>query len=176
MRIAQMIIGGLVLVVGILLLLAVNRFVTFIALDIAGIALVLSGLLFWLPGLAWRQSVPWLTALFIPGSLAFAAGAIVMFFGRMGLYSSWYLLVLLPIALALAFLAMYYWGPRVQALWLTGIILGGISLFLLAVLMTVLGPVTEMRVIGSVLLIGLGLAVLFGAVLPRKSSTSIVKT
>ena len=158
MRILQMTAGLILVVVGILILLAVNGLLAFTVLDVTGIALIVSGVMFWVPGLVWRKTIPWLTSLFIPGSLAFGASAIVLYTSRVGLNDAWYLSTALLIALGLAFIAMYYLGPRQRWLWMVGLIVGGLGLFFLALFLALFGSVAGARVIGAVLLIGLGLA------------------
>ncbi|MBI4789066.1 MAG: hypothetical protein HY782_18700 [Chloroflexi bacterium] len=168
MRTLQMTFGLIVVVVGVLMLLAVNGVLAFTALDVTAIALILSGLFFWVPGLVWRRTIPWLTSLFIPGSLAFCAGAIVLYTSRVGWNDVWYLSTALLIALGIAFIAMYYLGPRERWLWLVGLIVATFGLFFLALFLALFGSVTGARVVGSILLIGIGLAFAFGSLVPRR--------
>ncbi len=168
MRTVQLSVGLIVIAAGVLVFLAINGLIGLTLLDLAGIALVLSGLLFWAPGIAWRRDIPWLTSLFIPGSLSFALGAILLYTSRAGLNEAWYLLTLLLVALGAAFLAMYYWGPRVRGLWLAGIIVGGLGLFFLALFLSLFASAVAARVTGSIVLIGLGVVFAFSSLVFRR--------
>lgn len=168
MRAMQITYGLVIILFGLVLLLATNGLIALTAVDVAGIALILSGLLFWVPGIARRQRVPGFTALFIPGSLAFAVGAVLMYTGRAG-WGEWsYLWTTFLVALGFAFLAMYYLGLRARGLWFAGIIVGGIGLFLFALLASLLASGAIVRVAGAIVLIALGLAFAFSAFIPRK--------
>lgn len=107
MQIFQIIFGLTMILFGVLFLLATNRVLILSIADVAGIALLLSGLLFWIPGLALRKSAPGLTSLFIPGSLAFAVGGILLYIIHTGTRAWTYLWPALLIALGFSFLAMY---------------------------------------------------------------------
>ncbi len=170
MRIFQLLFGIIVVVMGALLLLVSSSVITMNATDLAGSALILSALLFWGPGIAWRQRAPWLTALFIPGALAFTVGALVMFAGRTD-FGRWsYLWTFLLVALGVAFIAMYYLGPRVRGLLFSGIIVGGTGILLLAIFGSLFGTGATADIIGPVLLIAFGALLALSALLPRKSS------
>ncbi len=173
MRTMQMAVGLLIIAVGVLILLALNGSIALTIGDIAGIALILSGVLFIVPGLAWRREMPWLTSLFIPGLMAMAAGAVLIYAAHVGWGELWYLWVALLVALGLGFLGMYYLGPHERWLWFVGVITGGISLLLLAVLLVLLSPVVGARIVGSAILILLGLGVAASALVPRKPSTHL---
>lgn len=175
MRILRILGGALLILLGVLIFARVNGWLYFTMVDLLAWALVASAVMFILPGFIWRQDVPWLTSLFIPGSLAFALGAILLYTARAGTRSLVYSWLIFLIAPALALIAMYYVGPRLRALWWTGLILGGISLFLLALALAAWGPVTELRVAGAVLLIILGLGFAFSALVPRRSSMQLVR-
>mgnify|MGYP001247188601 CR=1 FL=1 len=167
---ALQIFGGLVLLlVGLLLLAFTSGLVSITLYDLAGIALVLSGLLFWIPGLVWRKPVPWLTSLFIPGTLAFAIGGILVYTGRAGSAAWAWLWTVLVIALGLAFLAMYVLGPRAGWLRFVGGLIGGIGVALLALSLTALSPEPAARIVGPVILIGLGLTFAIGALAPKRT-------
>lgn len=168
MRSVQMSVGLIIIAAGVLFFLAINGVIRLTLLDMAGIALVLSGLLFAAPGIIWRHDLPWLTSLFIPGSLSFALGVILLYSSQVGFHEAWYLSTLLLVALGAAFLAMYYWGPRQRALWLAGIILGGIGLFFLAIFLSLFASAVAARVIGSIVLIGLGVIFVFGSLVFRR--------
>jgi hypothetical protein len=168
MRGMQIAFGISVILIGILLLLATNGLLVLNATDVAGIALILSGLLFWVPGITWRRRMPWLTTLFIPGSLALATGVVLMYTGRAGLSEWRYLWTTLLIALGFAFLAMYFLGPRAHGLWIAGIVAGGVGALLLALFLSLFGAGLAARVIGPIVLIALGLVLAFSALLPRK--------
>jgi hypothetical protein len=167
MRAMQMGFGLVIVVFGLFLLLVTSGILVAGALDIAGIALVFSGLMFWVPGIAWRRTVPWLTALFIPGMLAFAIGAILMYTGRIGLGAWSYLWTILIIALGVAFLAMYVLGPRERWLQWVGAGFSVTGAFLLAVLTAIFSQDTLARSLGALILIGVGLVAALGALRPR---------
>ncbi len=176
MRAMQMTIGAVIVVAGILLLLATNSWLALTLLDVAGIALILSGLLFWIPGLAWRREVPWLTSLFIPGTIAFAAGAILIYAGRTHLSEMAYLWTAIVLAVGIAFLAMYYWGPRQRWLWFVGALISAIGALLLAVSLSLFASLAAARVVGAALLIALGLIFAVRAFIPHKSSAPLANT
>jgi hypothetical protein len=157
MRTFQAALGLLIICAGVLLLLAANGWLEFSTLDIAAVALILSGFLFVIPGLIWRRPVPWLTALFIPGALAFAAGGILLYTSHGNSSDTWYLSALFVLALGLAFLAMYSLGPHARWLLVLGFVLAGLGLSLLAVFAALFGS-SPARIAGAALLIVLGLA------------------
>lgn len=167
MRELQIIFGLIIILFGALLLLATNRLLTMTFTDITGIALLLSALLFWIPAITLRRRAPGLTALFIPGSLAFAVGAIVMYTGRVGFREWSYLWPILMIALGFAFFAVYYLGPRARGLWIAGIIVGGLGVFFFAIFSSLFASGTTQRLIGPITLIALGLIFAFSALVPR---------
>ncbi len=158
MRAFQATLGLVIICAGVVLLFAANGWLAFTPLDITALALILSSILFVAPGLIWRRPVPWLTALFIPGALAFAAGGILLYTSHGSPSDAWYLSTLLVMALGLAFLAMYYLGPHATWLLILGIIVAGAGLLLLALLAALFGSSIAARVAGSALLIMLGLA------------------
>lgn len=168
MRILQ-IIGGLVLLlIGLLLLAFTSGIVAMTFYDWIGIALILSGLMFWIPGLVWRKPLPWLTSLFIPGTFAFAMGGILVYTGHVGIQAWSWLWTLLIIAIGLAFWAMYVFGPRVGWLLWSGVIVGGIGVALLAILMTISAEPTA-RIVGPIILIALGLMIAIRAIITRRT-------
>ncbi len=173
MRTMQIAIGLIIVAVGVLILLVLNGSITLTIGDIAGIALILSGILFVIAGLAWRREMPWLTSLFIPGLMAIAAGAVLIYAAHVGWGVLWYLWVTLLVALGLGFLGMYYLGPHERWLWFVGVITGGISLLLLALLLVLLSPVVGARIVGSAILILLGLGVAASALVPRRATTDL---
>ncbi len=175
MRAMQLAIGILLVLIGVLVLLAINGMLALTIADIAGIALVASGILFLVPGLYWRRDLPWLTALFIPGLMAIATGVIVIYARHTGWDALWYLWVGLVVAVGFAFLGMYYWGPHERWLWFVGLAISGISLLLLALLLVLLSPVAGARVVGSAILILLGLIVAARAFVPRRSSRHLAQ-
>lgn len=160
--------GGIVLLlIGVLLLSFTTGLIQMTWLDLAGLALALSGLLFWIPGIVFRKQIPALTFLFIPGTLAFAIGGILVYTERAG-FASWaYLWTILIIAVGLAFLAIYWLGPRARWLKFVGSIIGGLGVLLFAFFTTTLSAEPSMRVVGSIGLIAFGLLFAFGA-LTRK--------
>jgi drug/metabolite transporter (DMT)-like permease len=168
MRTAQIPFGLIVVLFGLLLLMVTSGMIAMTLLDLVGIALVLSGLLFWIPGIVWRKTTPWLTALYIPGALAFATGGVLVYTARAGAGAWTYLWTVLMIALGIAFLAMYLLGPRARWLRLAGMIVGGVGVLLFALLVTTLSPEPAARIVGPAILIALGLAFAVGALLPRK--------
>ncbi len=168
MRLFQFLFGLVVVLMGGLLLLVSSGLVTLNPTDIAGSALLMSAILFWGPGIAWRRRTPWLTVLFIPGSIAFMVGALVMFTGRTE-FGRWsYLWTLLLVALGFAFVAMYYLGPRVRGLLFTGLIVSGAGIVLLAIFGSLFGTGTTADVLGPVLLILFGALLAGSAALTRK--------
>ncbi len=174
MRSMQIAIGLLMIAVGVLIFLTLYGAIALTIGDMVGIALILSGVLFVVPGITWRDELPWLTALFVPGSMAIAAGAILLYAAQVGWSELWYLWVALLVALGLAFLGMYYLGPRVRWLWLVGVLIGGFSLLLLALLLVMLSPVVAARIVGSAILILLGAGVAASALVRRRPSTHLV--
>lgn len=173
MRAMELGVGIVLIVFGALILLAINGMIALTIADFVGIALIASGVLFVVPGLAWRRTLPWLTSLFIPSLLAVAAGAIVIYARHVGWGELWYLWVGLLVAIGLAFIGMYYFGPHERWLWSLGVMIGGISLFLLAILLVLLSPIIAARVAGSAILILLGLIVAAQAIVPRRPSTRL---
>ncbi len=169
MKIFQFLFGLIVVLMGGLLLLVSSGLIVMSVTDIAGSALILSAILFWGPGIAWRLKTPWLTALFIPGTIAFMVGALVMFTGRTE-FGRWsYLWTLLLAALGFAFVAMYYLGPRVRGLLFTGFIVGGTGIILLAIFGSLFGTGTTADILGPVLLILFGFVLAASAVVTRKA-------
>jgi hypothetical protein len=167
MRVFQIAIGLVIILFGALLLMMTSGLLALTMVDIAGIALILSGLLFWVPGVVWRQQAPGLTALFIPGALAFAVGTLLMYTSRAG-WSEWaYLWTVLLVALGVAFLAMYYLGVRARGLWLAGVIVGGVGALLLAFSLAIFGTATAERAFGAIILIALGLVFVARALVRR---------
>ncbi|MBI3538030.1 MAG: hypothetical protein HY070_10800 [Chloroflexi bacterium] len=169
MRIFRFLFGIIVILLGGLLLLVSSGWVTLSATDLAGSALILSAILFWGPGIAWRQKTPWLTALFIPGAIAFTVGALIMFTGRTE-FGRWsYLWTLLLVALGFAFIAMYYLGPHVRGLLFTGVIVGGTGIILLAIFGSLFGTGTTADILGPALLILFGVLLALSALVTRKT-------
>ena len=170
MRAVQISFGLVIVLIGLLLLLMTSGLVALTPLDIVGYALILSGLCFWIPGIAWRRTLPWLTALFLPGALAFAIGAGLMYTQQTEAgFGAWtYLWTILPIALGVALLAMYFLGPRAQWLRFVGSLVGGVGVLLFAIFVMAFSIEPTMRLLGPVLLIALGLVFTLGALLPRK--------
>jgi hypothetical protein len=170
MRAVQISFGLVIVFTGSLLLLMTSGLVLLTPLDIVGCAFILSGLCFWIPGIAWRRTLPWLTALFLPGALAFAFGAGLTYTqhteARFGAWT--YLWTTLLIALGIAFLAMYFLGPRAQWLRVVGIIVGGVGVLLFAIFVMAFSIEPTTRILGPVLLIALGLVFTIGALVPRK--------
>lgn len=170
MRAVQIFFGLLIVIIGLFLLLLTSGLIALTMLDLVGCALILSGLFFWIPGIAGRRAHPWLTALFIPGTLTFAIGAGLMYTQRTeaGLGAWTYLWTILLVALGIALLAMYWLGPRAAWLRFVGIIVGGVGVLLFAILVMVFSSEPTARILGPVLLIALGLVFTIGALLPRK--------
>jgi drug/metabolite transporter (DMT)-like permease len=170
MRAVQISFGLVIVLIGLLLLIMTSGLVALTPLDLTGYAFILSGLCFWVPGIAWRRTLPWLTALFLPGALAFAIGAGLMYTQRteagVGAWS--YLWTILLIALGIGFLAMYWLGPHTRWLRFVGIIIGGVGILLFAIFGMAFSSDPATRLLGPVLLIALGLVFAVGALLPRK--------
>lgn len=169
MRNAQALIGLVILLFGAFLLFVTAGWLSLSSIDIAAVALIVSGLLFWIPGIVWRQSAPWVAFLFIPGSLAFAIGAILLYTGRAGASEWLYLWTILPIAVGLAFLAIYDLAIRARWTWLVGIVGTGVGLALLGFGMALFGATTMTRMLGAILLIAVGALVLLRAAMPRRT-------
>lgn len=169
MRTLQILSGLGLLLIGLLLLAFTSRIVSMTFYDWIGIALILSGIMFWIPALVWRKPLPWLTSLFIPGMLAFAIGGILVYTGHVGIQAWSWLWTLLIIAIGLAFWAMYLFGPRIVWLRRIGVIVGGIGIASLAILMTVSTEPTA-RTIGPMILVGLGLLLAIGAIIPKRTA------
>ena len=168
MRAVQIFLGVVIILAGLLLFAFTSGIVAMTFYDWTGIALILSGLFFWIPGLVWRKPLPWLTSLFIPGTLAFAMGGILVYTGHVGVQAWSWLWTLLIIAIGLAFLAMYVWGPRLVWLRWVGVTVGGIGLGLLAILMTIFVEPTA-RILGPIILIGLGMLIAIRAIATRRA-------
>ncbi|MBM3127962.1 MAG: hypothetical protein FJ009_04915 [Chloroflexi bacterium] len=170
MRAIQISVGLVIVLVGLFLLLLTSGWLTLTMLDLLGYALFLSGLIFWIPGLALRRVRPWLTALFIPGALAFALGAGLVYTQRTEIgFGAWaYLWTLLLVALGVALLAMYFLGPRAPWLRVVGSIIGGVGILLFAIFVMIFSSEPTTRILGPVLLIAFGLVFAIGALLPRK--------
>ena len=170
MRAVQISFGLVIVLIGLLLLLMTSGLVMLTPLDIVSCAFILSGLCFWIPGIAWRRALPWLTALFLPGALAFAIGAGLMYTQRTEAgFAAWtYLWTTLLIALGVAFLAMYFLGPHAPWLRVVGIIVGGVGVLLFAIFVMAFSIEPTTRILGPVLLIALGLVFTIGALVPRK--------
>jgi hypothetical protein len=170
MRAVQISFGLIIVLVGSGLLLMTSGWVALMPLDIAGYALILSGLGFCIPGIAWRRALPWLTALFLPGALAFAIGAGLMYTQRTEAgFGAWtYLWTTLLIALGMGFLAMYFLGPRARWLRFVGSVVAGVGVLLFAVFVMAFSIEPTTRIVGPALLIALGLVFTIGALLPRK--------
>lgn len=170
MRAFQTFFGLVVLLIGLILLALTMGMIALTLLDLAGIALIFSGLLFWIPGLVWRTKSPWLTSLFIPGSLAFAIGGILVYTARAGVEAWIYLWPLLVCAIGFAFLAMYYLGPCARWLQFIGVIVGGVGVLIFGLALTALSPEPAARIIGPIVLIALGLVFVVGAVVPKRKT------
>ena len=174
MRNVQLVLGLAIIIAGILVLLVVNGWIAPTLSDLAAVALVLSGVLFAVPGFIWRRDLPWLSSLFIPAMLAFAAGVILLYTNRVGIGQGWYSLMLFPVAVGAAFLAMFYLGPHASWLWTAGVLVGGIGLFCLAVFLCLFSTITALRILGSLLLVGVGLGVVFDSILSRRTRRGAV--
>lgn len=169
MRRAQALIGLIVVLFGALLLLLTAGALSFSSLDIAAAALIISGVLFWIPGIVWRRTAPWVAFLFIPGALAFAVGAILMYTGRASASEWLYLWTILPVALGLAFLAVYDLAIRARWVRFTGIILTTVGLALLGFGMALFGADAITRTVGAMVLIAVGALVALRAAAPRQT-------
>jgi hypothetical protein len=168
MRAVQIFFGLVVILFGLFLLLITMGMLALNTIDVAGIALMLSGLLFWIPGIAWRRKAAWLAFLFIPGALAFAIGAILMYTGRTN-WNEWsYLWTMLLIAIGFAFLAIYYLALPAHWVWLVGAVIGGIGALLLALFLSLFGADGAARIVGPIVLIALGGLLALGALVPRR--------
>ncbi len=159
MRVMTSLIGIVVVIIGLAALLAVNGWLAFTPSDVAAGALLLSGLFFVVPALVWRRDIPWLTSLFLPGFLAFACGAILLYAGHTSWADLIYLWVVLVLAIGLGFWAMYYLGPRMEWLRILGVICSAVGLFLISIALILFSTLTTGRMVGSFILIVLGLAV-----------------
>jgi len=170
MRAVQISFGLVIVLIGLLLLLMTSGLVTLTMLDLVGYAFIISGLLFWIPGIAVHRALPWLTALFLPGALAFAIGAGLMYTQRTEAgFGAWaYLWTILLIALGIALLAMYFLGPHAPWLRFVGIIVGGVGVLLFAIFVMVFSIEPTTRILAPVLLIALGAVFMLGALVPRK--------
>ena len=166
MRAVQISFGFVIVLIGLLLFAFTSGLVSLTLYDLFGVALILSGVFFWIPGLVWRKSLPWLTSLFIPGTLAFAIGGMLIYTGRVGIQAWSWLWTLLFIALGFAFWTMYLFGPRVDWLRWVGVSVSGIGVALLAILLTVANE-PSVRLVGPIILIGLGLAIALRARVTR---------
>lgn len=159
MRVMQGLVGLAVIIVGLGALLIVNGWLAFNSSDIAAGALFLSALFFIVPALVWRRTLPWITSLLLPGMLALACGAILLYAGRTYWAELAYLWVLLILALGLGFLGMYYLGPRAEWLRIVGTVTCAVGLFSISIALVLFSSVAAARITGSVILILLGIAV-----------------
>lgn len=169
MRNAQALIGLVIVLFGAFLLLVTAGGLSPSSIDIAAAALIVSGLLFWIPGLGWRRTVPWFAFLFIPGSLAFAVGAILLYTARARASEWLYLWAILPIAVGLAFLAIYDLAIRARWTWFVGTLVTSVGLALLGFGMAVFGATTVTRTVGAIVLIAVGALVTLRAAVPRRT-------
>jgi hypothetical protein len=169
MRNAQTFIGLLITLFGAFLLLVTAGGLSLSSIDIAAVALILSGLLFWIPGIAWRHTVPWVAFLFIPGSLAFAVGAILLYTARASASEWLYLWAFLPVAVGVAFLAIYDLALHAHWAWLVGIVVIGVGLALLGFGMALFGATAITRTVGAIVLIAVGALVALRAAVPRRT-------
>lgn len=170
MRAVQIFFGLLILLIGLLLLALTLGVIALTLLDLAGIAFIFSGVVFWIPGLAWRTHAPWLTALFIPGSFAFAMGGILVYTARVGGAAWFYLWALLVVAVGFSFLAMYYLGPHARWLQILGWLSGGSGVLIFGIALAAWSPEPAARIIGPLVLIVLGLVFAVGALMPQRTT------
>lgn len=168
MRNAQALIGLVIVLFGTFLLLVTAGWLSLSSIDIAALALIVSGLLFWIPGIVWRRTVPWVAFLFIPGSLAFAVGAILLYTARASASEWLYLWAILPVAVGLAFLAIYDLAIHAHWAWFVGIVVTSVGLVLLGFGMALFGVTTVMRTAGAIVLIAVGTLVALRAAMPRR--------
>jgi hypothetical protein len=170
MRAIQIAFGLVIIIAGLFLFLLTGGWITLTTLDLLGYALLISGLLFWIPGIALRRARPWLTVLFLPGALAFASGADLLYTQRIEAgWSAWsYLWTTLLVALGIAFLAMAWLGPRARWLRFVGMVVTGVGILLFAIFVMIFATEPTMRMIGPVVLIAFGALFTLGALLPRK--------
>ena len=168
MRNAQTIIGLLIILFGAFLLLVIAGGLSPSSIDIAAVALIVSGLLFWIPGIVWRHTLPWIAFLFIPGSLAFAIGAILLYTAHVGVQAWLYLWAILPLAVGLAFLAIYDLAIRAPWAWFVGVVVTSVGLVLLGFGMALFGVTTVTRTAGAIVLIAVGTLIALRAVVPRQ--------
>ncbi len=166
---AQAFIGLVIALFGAFLLLITAGGLSLSPIDIAAAALMVSGLLFWIPGIVWRRTVPWVAFLFIPGSLAFAVGAILLYTARAGAREWLYLWAILPIAVGLAFLAIYDLAIRAPWVWFVGIVVTSAGLVLLGFGMALFGVTGVTRTAGAIVLIAVGALVALRAAVPRRT-------
>ncbi len=168
MRVVQTTFGLALVLFGGVLVLLTSGMITLTLLGFVGISLVLSGLVFSVAGIASRKQMVWLTVLFVPGALAFAMGGVLMYTESAGVQAWAYLWTVPVIALGLAFLGMYWLGPRVGWLRWIGTLIGGVGVLLFALFFTALSPEPFARIIGPAVLIGLGLVFAVGALVPQR--------
>ncbi len=168
MRDLQMFFGLVVVLFGVFFLLVANGMIVLMMIDIAGIALILSGLFFWIPAIIYRQRVPWLGFLLIPGSLAFATGGVLMYTGRAGMEAWSYAWTIFVIAVGLSFLAMYGLGMHERWVQWMGLLVTGIGALLFAILIALFGSEPVARSVGAIVLLLFGIAVTLRALMPRR--------
>ena len=168
MRAIQTTFGFAIVILGLVLVMLTSGMISLTMLGLVGVALWLSALVFSVAGIAGHQRMPWLTSLFIPGALAFAIGGVLMYTERAGVQVWAYLWTVPVVALGLAFLGMYWLGPHVRWLRWIGTLIGGVGVLLFALFFTALSPEPSARIIGPIVLIGLGLVFAIGALVPRR--------
>lgn len=168
MRVVQTTFGFAIVILGLVLVLLTNGLITLTMLGLVVIVMILSGMVFSVAGIALRKRMPWLTSLFILGALDFAIAGVLMYTETAGAQAWAYLWTVPVIALGLAFLGMYWLGPRVGWLRWMGVLIGGVGILLFALFLTGLSPEPSARIIGPAILIGLGLVFAVGALVPRR--------
>lgn len=170
MRAIQISFGLIIIIVGVFLFWLTSGWLALTMLDLLGYALLISGLLFWIPGIALRRARPWLTVLFLPGALAFAVGAGLVYTQRVEAgFNAWsYLWTTLLIALGVAFLAMAWLGPRVRWLKFSGMVVSSVGILLFAIFVMIFATEPTIRLLSPLVLIAFGVLFTLGALLPRK--------
>ena len=127
------------------------------------------GFSFYLPILIWWEDRQKIYGLAMPGTIVLVNGLVLLYCSLTGHWNAWaYLWTLEPLSVALGLLAMYFLGPRAPGLLIAAMVIGGTSLAVFAILVSVMGGIAG-GVIGALLLITLGIILVARAFVHRPS-------
>lgn len=124
---------------------------------------------FYLPILIWWNERQKIYGLAMPGTIVLVNGLVLLYCSLTWDWDAWaYLWTLEPLSVALGLLAMYFLGPRTPGLLIAALVIGGTSLAIFAILVSVMGGIAG-GVIGALLLITLGIILVARAFVHRPS-------